>query len=387
VLVSDDAPPVLLDFGAARRVISDRNQNLTAILKPSCAPIEQYAESTGMRQGPWTDFYALGATLHFLITGKAPMPATARAVSDEQPRLAGSGQGGVPDLLLQVCDWMLAPAPQERPQNVAELRAALVGQLPVPQRARRSSANSWQTTVVQMADGEPGASAFGPSELPVPRAQAQRRARARTIWAAAAAMVMVTAVGAWWASAPSAGPSANAPFALTSGTGASAGAADAADRAKPALEPVGDRVAANVPPAPDKPESARANTPAVAAVKPRPPTAARLDSAAARQAKPAAKPKATPARATDNHAAAPANVEPAAAVVPTAATSDTAPGQPPVSVATVTRNPRERCGGRHLLAMHRCLVRECEKPEHTAHRECQRVRDIETRTRTLHGSN
>jgi serine/threonine protein kinase len=102
VLVSDDAPPVLLDFGAARRVISDRSQNLTAILKPSYAPIEQYAESAAMRQGPWTDFYALGATLHYMITGKPPMPATARSISDEQPRLAGSGQGGVPDLLLEL---------------------------------------------------------------------------------------------------------------------------------------------------------------------------------------------------------------------------------------------------------------------------------------------
>ncbi|HEX6016805.1 MAG TPA: serine/threonine-protein kinase, partial [Burkholderiaceae bacterium] len=207
VLVSDDAPPVLLDFGAARRVISDRSQALTAILKPSYAPIEQYAESTGMRQGPWTDFYALGATLHYLVTGKAPMPATARAISDEQPRLAGSGQGGVPDLLLQVCDWMLAPKPQDRPRNVAELRAALAGRLPVPQRERPASPNSWQTTVVQMDEGELGPSGFAASELPLPQAQGRRRARARTLWAVATMMVMTAAVGAWWASvrAPDAG--------------------------------------------------------------------------------------------------------------------------------------------------------------------------------------
>src|SRR5688572_8589631 len=109
VIVADEAPPVLLDFGAARRVISDRSQTLTAILKPSYAPLEQYAESTGMRQGPWTDFYALGATLHFVITGRPPVPATARALSDDQPRLAGACFGSVPDLLLQACDWMLAP--------------------------------------------------------------------------------------------------------------------------------------------------------------------------------------------------------------------------------------------------------------------------------------
>jgi hypothetical protein len=72
---------------------------------------------------------------------------------------------------------------------------------------------------------------------------------------------------------------------------------------------------------------------------------------------------------------------PAAAPPATPPAADVAPGHAPVSVATATHNPRERCGNRHLIAMHRCLVRECEKPEYTAHRECQRVRDIESSTR------
>ncbi|HSW26773.1 MAG TPA: serine/threonine-protein kinase [Burkholderiaceae bacterium] len=388
VLVSDDAPPVLLDFGAARRVISDRNQALTAILKPSYAPLEQYAESTGMRQGPWTDFYALGATLHYVITGKAPVPATARAVSDEQPRLAGSGQGGVPDLLLQVCDWMLAPAPQDRPQNVAELLAALAGQLPVPQRARRASASSWQNTVAQMDEGELGASVFAPSELPVPRAQAERRARARPIWGAAAAMVIVAAGGAWWASAGSTPQAAPEPL-------ASARAAPAADSARHPSMAVADPANAGVreqakePAAPIKPNTVQAAAPAAAATaKPRAPSAAPTRG----QATASTKPKTTPPRGPDgNTATRPAAshaAPPAGAMVPmAAAANDAASGQAPVSVATATHNPRERCGRRHLLAMHRCLVRECEKPEYTAHRECQRVRDIEAQARALHGSN
>jgi hypothetical protein len=100
---------------------------------------------------------------------------------------------------------------------------------------------------------------------------------------------------------------------------------------------------------------------------------------------------ATPARATDGNGAARQPVPSAEPVAVTAPTTNTAaddrPGQAPVSVATATHNPRERCGGRHLLAMHRCLVRECEKPEYTAHRECQKVRDIEARARAIHDSN
>ena len=82
-LPADGGAPILLDFGAARQAIGDRTQVFTAILKPSYAPIEQYAEATGVKQGPWTDFYALAAVMHELLTGRPPPPATARAMADE----------------------------------------------------------------------------------------------------------------------------------------------------------------------------------------------------------------------------------------------------------------------------------------------------------------
>ncbi|HET6786853.1 MAG TPA: protein kinase, partial [Aquabacterium sp.] len=89
ILKDPDAPcgirPVLLDFGAARRVLGDHTQALTAILKPSFAPIEQYAETSQLRQGPWTDLYGLAAVLHYCVTGRTPVPATARAVHDDLP--------------------------------------------------------------------------------------------------------------------------------------------------------------------------------------------------------------------------------------------------------------------------------------------------------------
>ena len=64
IFLQDKGPPVLLDLGAARRAIADSNHKHTAILKVNYAPIEQYAESPDMRQGPWTDLYSLAAVVH-----------------------------------------------------------------------------------------------------------------------------------------------------------------------------------------------------------------------------------------------------------------------------------------------------------------------------------
>lgn len=73
---------VLLDFGAARRIIGDGTQALTTILKPGYAPIEQYVDDGTMKQGPWTDVYALGGVLYNMATGKAPCQAVSRLLSD-----------------------------------------------------------------------------------------------------------------------------------------------------------------------------------------------------------------------------------------------------------------------------------------------------------------
>ncbi len=82
ILLAGSERPLLLDFGAARRVIGDMTQSLTVILKPEYAPIEQYAEMPEMKQGAWTDIYALAASIHFAITGRTPPPSVRRWVDD-----------------------------------------------------------------------------------------------------------------------------------------------------------------------------------------------------------------------------------------------------------------------------------------------------------------
>ncbi len=134
ILLSREGPPVLLDFGAARRVISDRTQSLTAILKPSYAPIEQYAETAPLRQGPWTDLYALGAVVHYLVFGMPPAPATARAVQDDGDAIERREVPGISPRFLETMSWMLAIRPNQRPQRGEQLRAVLAGTAQIPPR-------------------------------------------------------------------------------------------------------------------------------------------------------------------------------------------------------------------------------------------------------------
>jgi hypothetical protein len=140
---------VLLDFGAARRVIGDRSHALTAILKPHFAPIEQYADVAAMRQGPWTDLYGLASTVYYLLTGQPPLPAAARALHDELPPLARLQPSGCSMAFLQAVDWAMAVRPQERPQSVVLWRDVLEGRMAVPSLMRHD------TTVPAVATRSP----------------------------------------------------------------------------------------------------------------------------------------------------------------------------------------------------------------------------------------
>lgn len=68
--------PVLLDFGAARRVVADAKQNLSSLLKTGYSPVEQYDNESKVLQGPWSDVYALSAVLYTEPLAEAPLPQT-----------------------------------------------------------------------------------------------------------------------------------------------------------------------------------------------------------------------------------------------------------------------------------------------------------------------
>ncbi|MES2954725.1 MAG: protein kinase, partial [Pseudomonadota bacterium] len=123
IYIRGDGTPVLLDFGAARRTTGGRD--LTNIVSPGFAPFEQY-HSKG-KQGPWSDIYSLGAVMYWMTTGQKPLDSAARVKDDSLPAALAIGDAAVFSVgVLRTIDWALRPDEKHRPQNVAELRVALV---------------------------------------------------------------------------------------------------------------------------------------------------------------------------------------------------------------------------------------------------------------------
>ncbi len=193
MLLEHSGLPVVLDFGAARRVITDRTQAITVILKPGYAPIEQYAETPDMSQGAWTDIYALSAVMHVVISGRSPPPSVARMLNDRYVPLAGNSelQKRFSDHILAAVDSGLAVRPEGRPQSVAEFRAALhlpgVNETGAAQPARTVSARPLEPTA-------------NPPSVPKSASIAAPSAKktSSSMLAAAAAALAIAGGGAWW---------------------------------------------------------------------------------------------------------------------------------------------------------------------------------------------
>lgn len=121
IFLRKTGPAVLLDFGAARRALEEQSSAMTVMLTPGYAPFEQY--SKGDKQGPWSDIYALGATMYHCIVGAAPTPATDRLTSiydDEPDPVAQALKIIAPrcsPVFIKTIEWMVKPHAKDRPQN------------------------------------------------------------------------------------------------------------------------------------------------------------------------------------------------------------------------------------------------------------------------------
>jgi serine/threonine protein kinase len=125
VFVLENGNPVLLDFGASRKIIGVEEDIQTIILKPGYAPVEQYAEDASMPQGAWTDIYALAAVTYFAMTGRAPPSSVIRVVQDPLEPLEKQALPGYSAQFLRGLDQGLQLNPRLRPATTEEFRKAL----------------------------------------------------------------------------------------------------------------------------------------------------------------------------------------------------------------------------------------------------------------------
>ena len=325
ILLLPDGHPILLDFGSARQVAADRTQAITAILKPNFAAIEQYGDVPGLRQGAWTDLYALGGVVHFMITGAPPMPAPLRTVKDGMPLLAAAATPALSPSLLRAVDWALEVHPQHRPQSIEAFRDALHGYTAPPASPRAPSlpgeSRAGEAAVAPPPQRSDGAAA------PSHRASTRRNA-------IVASLALGVGVALWAATRP-ADP-------VAAGDRKAAQPAASSSRA----------VAVAVP--------GNASPPAVGEIPARAPMAdgaitgasGRQDHAVAAARHPSVERK--PARPAAEESKSPAVQK---AVVPVDQTG-----------------PRANCGDRSFLSMAVCMDRQCQQTAWRSHPQCAEFR-------------
>ena len=385
ILLLPDGQPVILDFGSARRVIGDRTQSLTAILKPSYSPVEQYADDAGMRQGSYTDLYALGGTVYFMLCGKEPIPAVMRAVRDSFPVLALSPAEPfqhVSSEFLAAIDWTLGVSPDDRPQTIADLRRVLRGDRPAPAPSERhgvligdptqayDAARATARTEIAVrppavvTDAGADAVAVEAAHVTVMGGPAVAAGlptdtlrKPRTAWRVMSGLGVTAGVGLLWALlSPSQPSSAQLPVSAASASRAAVAAPPSTASAVAAAPARVDVLASQPPPEPDPPQR-QSSVPAPQA------------KAGERRGTPAA-----PAPAATNAARAPLRPTTLAADAPEA--SRPALSKAPHAPVARPESNGVPCAGMNIFARASCLNRACETPRWKFHPHCVEARRL-----------
>ncbi len=117
------AHPLLLDFGAVHEMMHSRQFQPNQVVTPGFSPIEQL--DPGGYVGPWTDIYAIGASIRACIEGTSPPPSPKRREKDTMRPAVSAFKKKYSIELLEAIDWAMEVDPMIRPQNVESLLSEL----------------------------------------------------------------------------------------------------------------------------------------------------------------------------------------------------------------------------------------------------------------------
>jgi len=193
IVVGRDGTPVLIDFGAAREALGEKSQSLTSIFTSGYTPPEQYHRRGN--QGPWSDIYALGATLYRCVTGERPPPAVERVMQDDYVPVGAIAKGDNAPPLLGAVDAALRLDEASRPQSVGDWRRMLEGELEEATEATRRISRPGETKLPPARPRKrPGARPL-PSGAASPRSGTGSWRRWGTTLASLAGLVIVASTG------------------------------------------------------------------------------------------------------------------------------------------------------------------------------------------------
>jgi serine/threonine protein kinase len=123
IFITDENKAVMIDFGAAREVLSKEGNFIRPMYTPGFAAPEMYRRD--VRMGPWTDIYAIGACIYASMQGYPPADAPQRLEKDRLSLSLSRLRGVYSDSLIEAVLWCMSLDPLSRPQSVFSLQKRL----------------------------------------------------------------------------------------------------------------------------------------------------------------------------------------------------------------------------------------------------------------------
>jgi eukaryotic-like serine/threonine-protein kinase len=114
---------VMIDFGAAREVLSQQGRISRPVYTPGFAAPEMYAKDAAL--GPWTDIYSIGACIYASMVGKPPPDVPSRKKTDEVEFELEKLEGVYSNGLIELVSWCMDLHSISRPQSVLSLQKRL----------------------------------------------------------------------------------------------------------------------------------------------------------------------------------------------------------------------------------------------------------------------